>query len=336
MIERGPGTAPLERAPADGLLLGVDVGGTTTSAGLVTRDGRVLVTRSQPTHGPPGGDAIERLLALVAEVAALPSMRGERIIGVGAGLPGIVDAATGIVGADAHHVPELAGAPVARLLAETVGAPAFVDNDVNALAVGEWLWGAGRGFRSFVLLAIGTGVGGGVILEGRLHRGAGGFGGELGHVPVALHGRPCICGAHGCLKAYVAGPDLAAEASRRLGRPVDAAMLFDLAARGDATAEAVLDEATEALAAGLAIVVNGLNPERLLLAGSVGGAFARREADLRARLARRAYAGALATTHIAFLDLDKDITVRGGAGLVLYELGRTGAPRGWRVANRLP
>jgi predicted NBD/HSP70 family sugar kinase len=105
-------------------------------------------------------------------------------------------------------------------------------------------------------------------------------------------------------------------------------MLFDLGARGDVTAEAVLDEATDALAAGLAIVVNGLNPERLLLAGSVGRAFARRESDLRARLARRAYAGALATTHIAFLDLDKDTTVRGGAGLVLYELGRTGAPRG--------
>lgn len=328
MIDRGAETVPPERAPANELLLGVDVGGTTTSAGLVSRDGRVLVTRSQPTHGPHGRDAIERLLALVAEVSTLPLARGARIMGVGAGLPGVVDTTTGIVGGETHHVPELAGAPVARLLAEAVAAPAFVDNDVNAIAVGEWLWGSGRGSRSFILLAIGTGVGGGIILEGRLHRGAGGFGGELGHVPVALYGRPCICGGRGCLKAYVAGPDLAVEASRRLGRPVDAAMLFDLAAHGDATAEAVLDEATDALAAGLAIVVNGLNPERLLLAGSVGRAFARREPDLRARLARRAYAGALATTHIAFLDLDKDTTVRGGAALVLYELDRTGTPGG--------
>jgi glucokinase len=238
-----------------------------------------------------------------------------------------VDVASGTVGGEAHHVPELAGVPVARLLAEATGAPAVADNDVNALALGEWLWGAGRGAKSFVLLAIGTGVGGGIILDGRLHRGAGGFGGELGHVPVAFEGRPCICGARGCLKAYVAGPDLAAEGSRRLGRPVDAAALFDLAERGRSTAEgalaeAVLAEAAEALAAGLAIIVNGLNPERLLVAGSVGRAFARRESDVRARLARRAYKGAMATTRLAFLDLDKDTSVRGGAALVLYEQER--------------
>lgn len=299
-------------------LLGVDVGGTSMSAGLVTRDGRVLVSRSQPTHGPRGGDALERLLALVDDVMAVARERGERIAGVGAGLPGVVDAANGMVGSEAHHVPELAGVPVARLLAERASAPAFIDNDVNALALAEWLWGSGRGARSLVLLAIGTGVGGGIILDGRLYRGAGGFGGELGHVPVKLDGRPCICGARGCLKAYVAGGDLAAAASQRFGRSVDAATLFDLAATGDATAKAVLDEALEALAAGLTIIVNGLNPERLLLGGTIGHAFAAHDTDLRARLARRAYAGALATTSIAFIDSDKDTTVRGGAALVAY------------------
>ena len=307
---------------AEGLFLGVDVGGTTTAAGLVAPDGRVLLSRSQPTHGPRGGAAVERLLALTAEIARLPLARERGLAGVGAGLPGLVDVAAGTVGGEAHHVPELSGVPVARLLAETTGAPAVVDNDVNALALGEARWGAGRGARSFVLLAIGTGVGGGIVLDGRLHRGAGGFGGELGHVPIDLHGRPCVCGARGCLKAHVAGPDLAEEATRRLGRSVDAAALFMRAREGDAAAEAVLAEATEALAAGLTIIVNGLNPERLLVAGSVGHAFAEREADLRARLARRAYAGALATTEISFLDLDKDRSVRGGAALVLHERER--------------
>lgn len=308
----------------DRLLLGVDVGGTSMSAGLVTRDGRVLLTRQRPTHGGEGVDAVARLLALATEVAALPAARRPGIAGVGAGLPGLVDVASGTVGGEAHHVPELAGVPIAKLLAEVVGAPAFVDNDVNALALAEGRWGAGRGAASFVLLALGTGVGGGIVLDGRLHRGAGGFGGELGHVPVAFEGRPCICGARGCLKAYVAGPDLAAEATRKMGREIDAAGLFELAERGQspserAVAEAVIAEATEALAAGLAIIVNGLNPERVLVAGSVGRAFARREGDLRARLARRAYKGALATTRLTFLDLDKDISVRGGAALVLYE-----------------
>jgi len=307
------------RSVDDGVLLGVDVGGTSMSAGLVTRDGRVLVTRGRPTHRPDGGGAIERILALAAEVAALPDARAHRLVGVGAGLPGLVDVASGTVSGEAHHVPELSGTPMARLLSEVAGTPAFVDNDVNALALAEGRWGAGRGAKSFVLLAVGTGVGGGMLIDGRLHRGAGSFGGELGHVPIAFEGRPCICGARGCLKAYVAGPDLAREASRRLGRPVDAAELFELADGGDGIAEAVVVEATEALAAGLAIIVNGINPERLLIAGSVGRAFGRRENDVRARLARRAYKGALAATQVIFLDLDKDTSVRGGAALVLYE-----------------
>jgi glucokinase len=309
-------------ADTDSLFLGVDVGGTTTAAGLVASDGRVLVSRSQPTHGPRGGAVVERLLALTAEVARLPPARERRLAGVGAGLPGLVDVVAGTVGGEAHHVPELSGVPIARLLAETAGAPAVVDNDVNALALGEWRWGAGHGARSFVLLAIGTGVGGGIIIDGRLHRGAGGFGGELGHVPIDFDGRPCVCGARGCLKAHVAGPDLAAEATRRLGRQVDAAALFALARGGDAAAEVVLAEATEALAAGLTIIVNGLNPERLLIAGSVGRAFAAREHDLLARLSRRAYAAALATTRIMFLDVGKDSLVRGGAALVLHERDR--------------
>jgi glucokinase len=310
------------RTVNDGVLLGVDVGGTSMSAGLVTRDGRVLVTRGRPTHGPDAGGAVERILALAAEMAALPDARPHGLVGVGAGLPGLVDVASGTVSGEAHHVPELAGAPMAKLLSEVAGAPAFVDNDVNALALAEGRWGAGRGANSFVLLAVGTGVGGSMVIDGRLHRGAGGLGGELGHVPIAFDGRPCICGARGCLKAYVAGPDLAREASRRLGRSVDAAELFELADGGHSTAEAVVAEATEALAAGLAIIVNGINPERLLVAGSVGRAFARREGDVRARLARRAYKGALATTRLLFLDLDKDTSVRGGAALVLYEQER--------------
>jgi glucokinase len=294
--------------------LGMDVGGTTTAAGLVTATGRVVIARRRATRGPGDGDAVPRILALAAEVAGLARPRGYRVAGIGAGVPGIVDT-TGVIGGEAHNVPELGGVPLARLLTRALGVPAVVDNDVNALALGEWMWGAGRGARSLVLLALGTGVGGGIVLDGRLYRGAAGFGGELGHVPVKLDGRACVCGARGCLKAYVAGPDLAAEGSRRLGRPVDARELFRLAADGDATAAAVVDEALEALAAGLTIIVNGLNPERLLLAGGIARALAPRAAELRARLARRAYAGALATTRLRFLALGKGTTVRGGAAL---------------------
>ena len=139
------------------------------------------------------------------------------VTGIGLGVPGIVDAERGRVGVDVHYVPELAGAPLAAMLGERLGVPVFVDNDVNALALAEWTWGAGRGARSLVMLALGTGVGGGIIVDGRLLRGRAGFGGELGHVPMNFDGPPCRCGGRGCLKAYVSGTDIGLRGSARLG-----------------------------------------------------------------------------------------------------------------------
>jgi glucokinase len=250
--------------------------------------------------------------------------RGVAVTGVGIGVPGTVDAERGVVGVDVHYAPELAGVPLAERLGRRVRAPVFVDNDVNALALAEWMFGAGRGARSLVVLALGTGVGGGIILDGRLHRGAAGFGGELGHVPIDFDGRPCICGGRGCLKTYVSGTDIALRAGERFGRPTDAAEVFRLAASGEATAEAIVEEVCRALGAGLAVIVNGLNPERLLLAGSVAKSLRPIEARLRASLARYAFAVALAATHLEILSLDKDATVRGGAALVRYETERRG------------
>jgi glucokinase len=113
------------------------------SAGLVTLDGEVLVTRRRPTHAAEGANAVEQLLSLVEEFCALPEAREQPIGGVGAGLPGVVDVDSGVVIGEAHHVPELVGVSIARLLADAAGAPAVVDNDVNALALGESRWGSG-------------------------------------------------------------------------------------------------------------------------------------------------------------------------------------------------
>ncbi len=196
------------------------------------------------------------------------------------------------------------------------------------LALGEWQFGAGKGTRSLVVLALGTGVGGGIILDGRLHRGHGGFGGELGHVPINFDGRPCICGGRGCLKAYVSGTDIALVGTERLERAVTAAEVFRLAANGDPIARDIVDQVCEALGAGLAVIVNGLNPECLLLAGSVAKSLKPLEKEVRARVERYAFARALATTRIEILSLDKDATVRGGAALVQYETRRrSGAAR---------
>jgi glucokinase len=302
-----------------GITIGVDVGGTTVAAGLVGPDGQVLEHAQAPTHARGEGRALDTIIDLLARLQDSARARGVAVTGVGVGVPGVVEADRGTIGAEIHHVPELAGVPIRERLAQPLGLPVFVDNDVNVLALAEWMWGAGRGARSLVMLALGTGVGGGIILDGRLHRGHAGFGGELGHVPVDFDGPPCICGGRGCLKAYVSGTDIARRGSERLGRPVSAAEIFRLAAAGDPDADAAVDEVCRALGAGLGIIVNGLNPERVLLAGSVAKSLRPLEARLRASLARHSFEGARAATHLEILSLDKAATVRGGAALVHYE-----------------
>jgi glucokinase len=305
-----------------GVTIGVDVGGTTVAAGLVSADGRVLEHVQAPTHERGAGTALETIEELLDRLRDGARARGVTVTGVGLGIPGTVDVERGVVGVDVHYAPELVGVPLAARLGPRVGAPVFVDNDVNALALAEWTWGAGRGARSLVMLAVGTGVGGGIVLDGRLHRGAAGFGGELGHVPIDFDGRPCICGGRGCLKTYVSGTDIARRGEERLGRPIGADEVFRLAAAGRVEAEEIVDEVCRALGAGLAVIVNGLNPERVLLAGSVAKSLRPLEARLRASLAGYAFAAALAATRLEILSLDKDATVRGGAALVRYETDR--------------
>jgi glucokinase len=302
--------------------IGVDVGGTTVAAGLVTADGQVLEHVQAPTHARGPGSALETIVEVLDRLRDRARGRGVAVSGVGVGIPGTVDAERGVVGVDVNYVPELAGAPLAERLGARVDAPVFVDNDVNALVLAEWAWGAGRGARSLVMLALGTGVGGGIVLDGRLQRGAAGSAGELGHVPIAFDGPPCICGGRGCLKAFVSGTDIARRAEERLGRPVGAAEVFQLAATGEAAAAAIVDEVCRALGAGLAVIVNGLNPERVVLAGSVAKSLRPLEARIRASLADYAFAAAIAATRLEILSLDKDATVRGGAALVRYETDR--------------
>src|SRR5439155_14695851 len=186
----------------EGVAIGVDLGGTTLAGGLVDAGGEVLAHLQEPTHGRGPGTALAALLDLLGKLEGVARARGLQIAGAGIGVPGTVDAERGVIGADIHYVPDLAGTPLAAVVGGRLGQPVFVDNDVNVLALGEWMFGAGRGARSLVVLALGTGVGWGIVLARRLHRGLGGFGGELGDVPFYYDVRPCICGARVGLKTY--------------------------------------------------------------------------------------------------------------------------------------
>jgi glucokinase len=312
-------------------IIGVDVGSTTMSGGLVTADGEVLAVVQIPTLRDGRGSALDTLVGVVDGFLADAAARGLTLFGIGVGLPGLVDAVKGVMRPSDNYVPEFHDVPLADRLAAQTGLPAFVDNDVNALALAEWTFGLGRGATSLVLLAIGTGIGGGIILNSELVRGPSGYAGEFGHMTVNFRGPLCaVCGSRGCIAAYLDGSHIAAQARALMGHraggrdpgAVTAAMVFEAAAAGDRLATRIVDEACEALAAGLGAIVNTLNPQVLVVTGGVAKSLAPLEKDIVMRTAGYALGPALEQTRIAIVASDKRKTVRGGAALVLYELAR--------------
>jgi glucokinase len=326
------------------VILGVDVGATTIAAGLVTHDGEIAHSVQRPTHADGPGTAVKALLELVHEQVAEAERRRLVVDGIGVGLPGVLDLATGtMLAAAGNSVPEFERVPVAEEIQRVTGLPAFVENDANALALAEWMFGAGRGTRSLVVLVIGTDVGGGIIVERRLLRGAHGYAGEFHSLPVQLDGEPCYCGGRGCLGAYVGGRALATAAARRLaggarsslgalagGDPanVTAAHVFEAAAGGDEIAGALVKRACIALGAGVAAIVASLNPEMVVITGGVAQSLVRLEDEVRRRVAAYTLAPALARTRLHVTGRTKRDTVRGGAALVLYHRVTGAGPRG--------
>jgi glucokinase len=319
-------------------IVGVDVGASTISAGLVDRDGTVLTAAQAPTQG--GSGVVDTIFTLIDRAVASAADRGLAVAGIGVGLPGLVDVEKGFMRSMPFAwLPELGDVPLGALVQERTDHPVFVDNDVNALALGEWTFGLGRGAASLVTLAIGTGMGGGLILDGRLIRGHHHSAGEIGHMSVSMAGPRCVCGSVGCLATYVAGGMMAERARERLaaypgsallartgGEPgrIDAPLLFEEAAAGDHLARVVVDEACEAVAMGIGVLVGLLNPEIIVITGGVATSLAPLEADILRRVRRRGLTATLDATTVRVVPADKRATVRGGAALVLYEMARRG------------
>jgi glucokinase len=321
---------------ATGVLMGIDVGSTTVAGGLVTPEGTVLSSIEARTN-LGSGTALSTILGIVADLSAEARSRGLALEAVGVGIPGLVDTGRGmLLTSAASHLADLHRVPLAERISEKTGVPAFVDNDVNALALGEGIFGLGRGAHSCVVLAIGSAVGAGIILDGRLVRGKSGYAGELGHMPIDFDGPPCSCGGRGCLALFLGGEYLAAEARRRVvhepsallalaggeAGAITAMTVFAAAAAGDELARGMVDRACHALGAGLAVIVNGLNPEVVVVTGGVVNSLLPLQPNIARRTGEYALAESLAAAAIHFVPGDKRQTVRGGAALVLYEQAR--------------
>jgi glucokinase len=324
----------------DAAVLSADVGGTGIGVGVVTAAGEIRLATEGPTRAE--GGAVETLLRRLADVQGRAAAAGLALAGSGIGVAGPVDAATGRIGVDVQNLPELAGCALAELVTARTGLVTVLENDANALALGEARFGVARGLTSFVLLALGTGVGGGIYVNGDVVRGASGYGGEVGHVAVEPDGRPCICGGRGCLKAYVAGPDIAAQAREALaggavsslpalagGDPAALAApdVFAAAAAGDAVAGAIVGRVCRALGTAVGGILNALNPEAVVLTGGVAESLAAHLEDVRRWARAHALAGAFAAARILVVRQSKAATIRGPAAAFLHATARPAGGR---------
>ncbi len=259
-------------------VLALDIGGTWTRAALVSSDGSILDTAKQRSRTHNSGDEI--VAACVSMLRALVPTDAPRPRGLGVSTTGPVDPATGVVFAPPNTGPGLAGLPLRAALVAALGLHVVVDRDTNAAALAELAYGAGRGAKHLVYVTVSTGVGGAVVLDRQIMRGANGVAGEIGHVVVVPDGPLCGCGRRGCLEAIASGPGLVTAAQRLLStdrrsllhlnsKPLEGVDVATAAAAGDDLAQRVLNDARDAMASAAVDLVNVFNPERLVLGGSV-------------------------------------------------------------------
>jgi glucokinase len=245
-------------------MLVFDVGGTKVAAGLMMPDYTLHHRRQTQTLAHEGADALlARLLALGRQVlaAAAPA---EQPCAIGVATGGQVDASTGIVVHATENIPGWTGLPLGARLSAAMQLPAFVENDANCFTLAEAVLGAGRGYRHLLVVAIGTGVGGGIMVDGQLYSGWQGKAGEVGHYCLEpTNGRPCSCGRNGCLESYTATRIIVA----RSGYPTIQALAADY---GAGVAVPAVDEAAQWLGVGLASLAHILGPEAIVVGGSVG------------------------------------------------------------------
>ncbi len=302
-----PASASLS-AHAPQYAVGVDLGGTNIVVGAMSFDGAQLHgLQSVPTHASEGADAVIARMARMVNDTIEATMREtgvprEAFIGVGVGAPGTVDRETGRV----LKAPNLGwhDRPLNDPMARLTGLPVEIDNDANCATYGEWWLGAARGGVNVIGVTIGTGVGGGVIIDRRLYRGSSYAAGEIGHTTIDLDGRRCGCGNYGCLEAYASGTAIAGRAqealasdeSSALRRMVDgdlsritAALVYAAAAEGDVVALEIVRDTARVLGAGIANLLNIFNPDVVVIAGGVTQAGDALFEPLRKEVRRRAF-----------------------------------------------
>lgn len=264
-------------------VLALDIGGTKLASGIVSESGELSGYVREPAGAAEGPDAmIERLVAIGRRSVSMAGEAIDELCAVGVGCGGPLDARAGII-LDPPNLPGWRNVPLAAILRQALGLPVHIDNDANAAALGEHRFGAGRGVDNLVYFTISTGVGAGVIAEGRLLWGESGNAAELGHVSVAYDGWRCHCGRRGCPEAFASGTAIARRTRQAVAAgersslaedpdAITAEAVADAARAGDPLASRIWDETAQVLGAAVANALNAFNPRLVILGGGVARA----------------------------------------------------------------
>ncbi len=265
--------------------IGIDVGGTNVKIALVDDNGKIIYSNSVPTYAKMGYEyTVNNIKQAIKDLMKETNTTPSDIEGIGFDFPGQVDCKTGVVKL-APNIPGWVNVPIAQMIEDEFHIPTRIDNDVRCAALGELKFGAGRGCENFICITVGTGIGSGIVINGKVVRGATNAAGELGHIKLQMNGGPiCGCGDTGCLEAFASGPAIVAMAQEYIkggkstkfremaaveGGEITPYMVAKAAEEGDPVAKRIFEIVGEYIGIGLTSVINLLNPERVIIGGGV-------------------------------------------------------------------
>jgi glucokinase len=309
--------------------IGVDLGGTTMAVALLDEGGRILEKATVPTLAHHGHDAvIDRIAQLIHQVINSAGVGHDQVGAIGIGVPGVLAMEKGLT----LFLPNLPGTwprvPLAPRIEEAVGLPTFLLNDVRSITLGEKTYGAGQEVDNMVCLAIGTGIGGGVVVGGKLLLGLDGTAGELGHQIIDPYGPRCGCGNRGCLEAFASGPAIASMGLRavkqglttRIGELCDydlnaitPKLIYQAALEGDAVAQEIYEMAGFYIGIGVANLITILSPQMVVIGGGVAQAGELLLAPIREAARQRVHVTPFEKVQIVQAELSTDAGMIGAA-----------------------
>jgi len=317
--------------------MGIDIGGTNIKLALMDKFAKIRAKRKFSTASFKGKDAlINKLVSEINLLISEYSVSKKDLIGIGIGAPGAVDIRTGAV----HYltnIPNWREVALGDILKKRLNMPVFVDNDVNVMALGELRFGAGIGAQNILCITLGTGVGGGLILDSRLYRGSDYAAGEFGHVPINIDGPKCKCGGWACVEAYAGNHYIIRDVVARIKKgektlikklvggklsKITPETIDEAARKGDRFAKQVWVDVGNKIGIGLAGVVNLLNVEKIVIGGGVAKAGKLLFDSIKKTITTRAMNLPAKTVKVVKAKLGYDAGVIGAATLVLYELKR--------------